>query len=97
MIYLDGHLGSAGEWQAVIDNYSTVQTALTNAGGFTIDWDGGTYYWTSCEYNGSYAWSAYFLVGLDYFLLYGDYKYSSDSDYCVVPFYKVDKSQLTAA
>ena len=55
-----GHLGSAGEWQAVIDNYQTVQTALTNAGGFTIDWDNGTYYWTSCEYDSSLAWGAGF-------------------------------------
>ena len=90
-----GYLGSAGEWQVIIDNYSAVQTALTNAGGFIIDWNNGTYYWTSCEYDDSNAWYAYFNSGgqgLDF--INKDY---SSSYYCVVPFYKVDKSELTAA
>lgn len=90
-----GYLGSAGEWQVIIDNYSAVQTALTNAGGFIIDWNDGTYYWTSCEYNGSDAWFARFASDVQD--LYGNLKYYSYSYYCVVPFYKVDKSELTAA
>ena len=91
------HLGSSGEWQAVLDNYTTVQTALTNAGGFTIDWDGGTYYWTSCEYSSSNAWSADFYVSGDRFGLHYGTKYCSYSYHCTVPFWKVDKSSLTLA
>ena len=58
-----GYLGSAGEWQAVIDNQSTIQSALDEIRGFILayhDTDNGTYYWSSTERNTQSAWIANF-------------------------------------
>lgn len=47
-----GYMGSAGEWQAVLDNKSAIVTALTKCGGSTFQ----SYYWTSTQCSGTSAW-----------------------------------------
>lgn len=86
---LTGYLGSAGEWQDVLNNHAEVQSAMTKAGGFTFDWDGGTFYWASCEYSSSLAWRAYWDESTSLWYLSANTKSYSSGNRCVVPFYKI--------
>ena len=89
---LIGYLGSAGEWQIVINNYEAVKSAVATIGGNVLQSTSALYYWTSSEYNSSLAWLADFRSSGQ--LLSYDAKYLSASAYCVVPFYKID-NELT--
>ena len=85
---LTGYLGSAGEWQIVMNNYNAVKSAVAAIGGNVLQSTSVLYYWTSSEYNSSRAWDALFRSDGQYLSDAG--KYSSYSYYCVVPFYKID-------
>lgn len=86
------HLGSTGEWAIVFDNLTPIQTALTTIGGFTIDSDGGTDYWTSCEYDNTEAWVAdFFYEAVGFYSMNKD---GSDVKAYVTPFYEIDRTVL---
>jgi len=51
-----GYMGAAGEWQAVLDNKSAIDTALSKCGGTALK----SYYWTSTQYDSSHAWDVDF-------------------------------------
>lgn len=88
---LTGYLGSAGEWQIVLNNGEAVKSAMVIAGGncFQVN-STSLYYWSSTEYSSYYAWAAHqywsgTFASSDYIS-----KDSAGSSYCVVPFYKID-------
>lgn len=49
-----GYLGSAGEWQIILNNMSSFYEALMKCGGTALD----SYYWTSTQYDSTYFWCA---------------------------------------
>lgn len=49
-----GYLGSAGEWRAVLDNYSTIASALSICGGSAFP--SIIRHWTSTQYDLDYSW-----------------------------------------
>ena len=85
---LDPYLGSAGEWKIVINNYNAVKSAVATIGGNVLQSTSSLQYWTSTEYSSSVAWVAYFSSGGQF--LSDDTKGRSGSDFCVVPFYKMN-------
>ena len=48
-----GYLPAMGEWQAVLDNKTSVDTALTLIGGSAIQ---SSYYWASTQVSDNQAW-----------------------------------------
>jgi len=61
----DWFLPSAKELYTVYTNKSTINTAITSAGGTTIS---SSYYWSSTEYSSNYAWELYMDYGDVYYL-----------------------------
>lgn len=47
-----GYMGAGGEWQAVFDNKTAIDSALTKCGGISME----GYYWTSTQYNSDRSW-----------------------------------------
>lgn len=56
-----GYLGSLGEWKAVYDNKTKVNSAMTLIGGTAIPLI--TNYWTSTQYSNSGSWELYWNGG----------------------------------
>lgn len=50
-----GYLGSAGEWQVVLDNIDKIKSALSKCGGDKFNYT----HWTSTQYDDGYAWCVY--------------------------------------
>ena len=50
-----GYMGAAGEWQAVLDNKASVESALSKCGGTVMSY----YYWTSTQFNSNGVWCLY--------------------------------------
>ena len=84
---LTGYLGSAGEWQIVLNNHEAVKSAMEIADGNCFQTTDYLYYWTSTEYSSSHSWYAYWNESSDTYTLNPSYK---DNYYEVVPFYKID-------
>jgi len=55
-----GYLGSAGEWVAVLANYSDINSALNKCGGDKLKTYGN--YWTSTQYDNENAWCVYVAI-----------------------------------
>ena len=73
-----------------MNNYNAVKSAVAAIGGNVLQSTSVLYYWTSSEYNSSYAWSASWDEVISrWYLDYYPKSYSSSYD-CVVPFYKID-------
>lgn len=85
---LTGYLGSAGEWQIVLNNYEAVKSAIVTAEGNCFQATYSLCYQTSTEYDSTYAWYAYCNPNGWYLNYYS--KSNSTNQYCVVPFYKID-------
>lgn len=60
------------EWMAIAENLDAVNKALVRAGGEPLK---KSWYWSSSEYSGTNAWTAYlgYSYGLNYGTKYGTY------------------------
>ena len=88
---LTGYLGSAGEWQIVINNYEVVKSVAATIGGNILQ-STPLCYWTSNVVSSTIALFANFMESNQD--LSGTSKSSSFSYYCAVPFYKIDNETL---
>lgn len=72
-----GYLGALGEWQAVYNNKTKVNSAMSLIGGTSFNTS--SYYWSSTQYFSYYSWLLY---------LYSGYSYCDDKSYtyCVRAF-----------
>lgn len=58
-----GYLGALGEWQAVYNNITKVNSAMSLIGGTAININ---YHWTSTQYSSFYSWSLSWNYGFYY-------------------------------
>lgn len=62
-----GYLGAAGEWKALLDNFESVNSALSKAGMKTLHIYSGMYWWTStCYMTGSMQFVLFAAFNMEY-------------------------------
>ena len=81
-----GYLGALGEWKAVYDNKTKVNSAMSLIGGTSFN---TSYYWTSTQYSSYYSWILYW--DYSYLYDYGSKNYPS----CVRAFCSLSNNQNT--
>ena len=86
---LSGYLGSAGEWMDAVNNHQAVMDAFEKLGETFVADGYYKYFWTSCEYNSTTAWCAYWYEDSNSWGLNSYSKSRQTSLYYTVPFFKI--------
>ena len=86
---LSGYLGSAGEWMDAVNNHQAVMDAFEKLGETFVADGYYKYFWTSCEYNSTAAWCAYWYEDSNSWGLNSYSKSRKTSLYYTVPFFKI--------
>lgn len=86
---LSGYLGSAGEWMDAVNNHQAVMDAFEKLGETFVADGYYKYFWTSCEYNSTTAWCAYWYEDSNSWGLNSYSKSRETSLYYTVPFFKI--------
>ena len=86
---LSGYLGSAGEWMDAVNNHQSVMDAFEKLGETFVADGYYKYFWTSCEYNSTTAWCAYWYEDSNAWGLNSYPKSRQTSLYYTVPFFKI--------